>query len=204
MTGYPDWNYPAFNEMATWLRNTYGCEVFNPAEEFDGDSTLPWEQYMRRDIEAITKCDAVVVLQGWQNSLGATLEVAVAFAIGLKVLDQAMLPLNCAVDPREAVASLLVVDDLKADSALLEAHGLVHGNRQVDYGHPLDDFTKTATIWSAILGTPVSPEQVALCMVGVKISREVNRPKRDNRVDGAGYFETLDMVVAERKRRHKA
>ena len=31
-------------------------------------------------------------------------------------------------------------------------------------------------------------------MVGVKISREANSPKRDNRVDGAGYFETLEMV----------
>jgi hypothetical protein len=31
-------------------------------------------------------------------------------------------------------------------------------------------------------------------MVGVKISRECNKPKRDNRVDGAGYFETLQMI----------
>jgi hypothetical protein len=32
-------------------------------------------------------------------------------------------------------------------------------------------------------------------MIGVKMSRECNRPKRDNRVDLAGYAETLDMVV---------
>ena len=38
-------------------------------------------------------------------------------------------------------------------------------------------------------------------MVGLKISREVNRPKRDNIVDGAGYFETLEMVKEERSRR---
>jgi len=38
-------------------------------------------------------------------------------------------------------------------------------------------------------------------MVGLKISREVNKPKRDNRVDGAGYFETLDMVRQEADRR---
>jgi len=36
-----------------------------------------------------------------------------------------------------------------------------------------------------------------------KISREVNRPKRDNIVDGAGYFETLDMVKNERFRRRE-
>lgn len=84
---------------------------------------------------------------------------------------------------------------------LQEADTLVHGARNDDYGHPLDDFSKTAKIWSAILGIDVTPEQVALCMVGVKISRQCNRPKRDNLVDGAGYFATLEMVLAEKARR---
>jgi hypothetical protein len=90
---------------------------------------------------------------------------------------------------------------MKDESILDEAKRIVHGDRGENYGHPLEDFSRTAKIWSAILGTDVSPEQVALCMVGVKISREVNRPKRDNIVDGAGYFETLDMVKKERIRR---
>lgn len=88
-----------------------------------------------------------------------------------------------------------------SETILQEAQRLVHGDRQADYGHPLDDFSKTALIWQVILGVPVTPEQVALCMVGVKISRECNKPKRDNRVDGCGYFATLDMVIEERKRR---
>ena len=81
------------------------------------------------------------------------------------------------------------------NSILTEAHRLVHGDRGDDYGHPYHDFSRTAKIWSAILDKEVTPEQVALCMIGVKISRECNRPKRDNRVDMAGYAETLDMVV---------
>lgn len=95
------------------------------------------------------------------------------------------------------------------ETILEEATRLVHGARGEDYGHPLDDFTKTGLIWTAVLTEKLKPEvqveaeDVALCMVGVKISREVNRPKRDNRVDGCGYFETLDMVVAERERRNK-
>ena len=94
----------------------------------------------------------------------------------------------------------------KAPTILQEAQSLVHGDRGKDYGHPYDDFSRTATIWTAILrehlkpGAVVTPEQVALCMVGVKISRECNSPKRDNRVDGAGYFEALDLVVKERNR----
>ena len=81
------------------------------------------------------------------------------------------------------------------ESILFEAHNLVHGVRGEDYGHPYEDFSRTAKIWSAILDKEVTPEQVALCMIGVKMSRECNRPKRDNRVDMAGYAETLDMVV---------
>lgn len=90
---------------------------------------------------------------------------------------------------------------MKHESILDEAKRIVHGDRGENYGHPFEDFSRTAQIWSAILGIDVDPEQVALCMVGVKISREVNRPKRDNIVDGAGYFETLDMVKRERERR---
>ena len=81
------------------------------------------------------------------------------------------------------------------ESILHEAHTLVHGDRGQDYGHPYEDFSRTAKIWSAILDKEVTPEQVALCMIGVKMSRECNRPKRDNRVDIAGYAEALDMVV---------
>lgn len=88
-----------------------------------------------------------------------------------------------------------------SENVLQEADRLVHGDRQAAYGHPLDDFSKTALIWQAILGIPVTPEQVALCMVGVKISRQCNRPKRDNLVDGCGYFATLEMVIDERARR---
>lgn len=84
---------------------------------------------------------------------------------------------------------------------LKEADGLVHGGRGVDYGHPIDDFSRTAAMWSAILGFPVTAEKVGLCMVAVKISRQCNAPKADNLVDGAGYFETVNMVIEERRRR---
>ena len=78
---------------------------------------------------------------------------------------------------------------------------LVSGDRQNAYGHPLDDFTRAGKIWEAILGFPVSAEQVALCMVGVKIAREVHGQKLDNAIDGIGYFLTLTMVQQERAER---
>ena len=84
---------------------------------------------------------------------------------------------------------------------LEEANKLVHCERNADYGHPLDDFSKTAKMWSAILGIDVTAEQVGLCMCCVKLSRQVNKPKLDNLVDLAGYAETVNMVIEERARR---
>lgn len=86
-------------------------------------------------------------------------------------------------------------------NVLEEANKLVHGDRNADYGHPLDDFSKTAAMWTAILGHPVSPEQVGLCMCAVKISRQLNKPKADNLIDLAGYAETVNMVIEEKLRR---
>ncbi len=83
------------------------------------------------------------------------------------------------------------------------AANLVTGDRQEDYGHPLDDFTRAGKIWEAILGFPVTAEQVALCMVGIKISRQTNTPKLDNVIDGIGYFLTLAMVQEEKAERKR-
>jgi hypothetical protein len=88
-----------------------------------------------------------------------------------------------------------------AETILQEAQRLVHGDRQAAYGHPLDDFTRTAAMWSAILGHAVTAEQVGLCMIAVKVSRQCNAPKRDNMTDAAGYAATVQMVVEERARR---
>lgn len=86
------------------------------------------------------------------------------------------------------------------ETALEEAQRLVHGNRGEDYGHPADDFTRTGRMWGAILDRDdVPPELVGLCMAAVKISREVNKPKRDNRVDLAGYAETVEMIHQRRE-----
>ena len=83
-------------------------------------------------------------------------------------------------------------------SILLEADALVSGDRQNDYGHPYDNWTQTAALWSPILGVEVTAEQALMCMIAVKIVRELHKPTRDNRVDMAGYANCLDMVAVKR------
>ena len=85
MTGLPDYNYPAFNAAAAELR-ALGFEVDNPAEHFGGDQTLERKVYLRGDIEALLKVDAVVTLPGWHKSPGAQLETAIARALDLPVV----------------------------------------------------------------------------------------------------------------------
>lgn len=175
MTGLPEWNFPAFMAAAATLR-AEGYEVRNPAEHFEGRTDLPRAEYMREDIAAVMASDQVCVLPGWERSKGARLEVAIAEELGLPVWR---------FDTRRPLAE---------ESILAEAERLVHGDRGVDYGHPIEDFTRTGQMWGAILGVPVGPAQVGLCMVALKISRECNKSKRDNLVDGAGYFETVAMI----------
>ena len=89
-------------------------------------------------------------------------------------------------------------------SILELANDLIQGDRGESYGHPLDDFARTARRWEAILRVQITPEQVALCMVCVKISRECNKHQLDNLSDGAGYFGTIEMIKDEREKRIKA
>lgn len=188
MTGLPDFNYPAFNANAAYLRGK-GLQVINPAENFGGNEDLPREEYMRRDVEDLLKADAIILMDDWHKSAGSRLEVEIARQIGLEIWRLDVEGDRCIeLDPNEIPPHY-------------EAETIVNGARQADYGHPLDDFSKTALIWSAILGIEVTPKQVALCMVGVKISREVNKPKRDNIVDAHGYLMTYSMVEEELKRR---
>lgn len=81
------------------------------------------------------------------------------------------------------------------------AASLVAGDRQDEYGHPFDNLDRAARIWSVILGADVTAEQVALCMIGMKIARQVHKPKPDTVVDVIGYALTLHMVEVERAKR---
>jgi hypothetical protein len=79
-----------------------------------------------------------------------------------------------------------------------EAAGLVFGDRNQAYGHPVEDFSKTAGFWTVYKGVVFTPEDVAQMMCFVKVSRQMFRPKRDNPVDNIGYQECLQRIVEAR------
>lgn len=183
MTGLPDWNFPAFKKMANELENR-GKTYFSPADLEGGDTSHPRDVYMRQDIEGLLKCKAVILLAGWKKSKGALLEVAIAKELNLPIFTEDF-------------------QLLKEESVCQEADYLVSEDRGSDYGHPYYDFRRTGRLWAPVLEEwarttkgeePVPPRLVGLCMVQVKVSREVHKPKRDNRVDGPGYFKCVDMI----------
>lgn len=84
-----------------------------------------------------------------------------------------------------------------------EAQRLTTTQRQEDYGHPLDDYTRTAELWTALLrhklveGETITYQDALRCMCAVKLSRDVHAPKRDNRTDLAGYAQCLQFADEE-------
>ena len=102
MTGLPQQNYPAFHAAAASLRRA-GYRVVNPAElhphsrlrRWQATMTawltrtpapaLPtWGEYMRAALVGLLRCEAIVLLPGWEHSRGARCEVSLAAELGMR------------------------------------------------------------------------------------------------------------------------
>ena len=81
MTGYPDFNRPAFRTAASILREM-DLDVVCPADFQQGDQ---WEELMKHAIPQMLSCDRVVLLGEWERSRGARLEAFIAREVGMKV-----------------------------------------------------------------------------------------------------------------------
>ena len=116
MRGYPQFNFPAFDEAAAQLR-AQGYEVFSPAEHdretgFDPDrlaEVTPAElrEMLAWDCARILESDLVALLPGWSSSLGAMLEVHLARTVGIpcRLFSGGMFRLS--IDLVDAAACLL-------------------------------------------------------------------------------------------------
>jgi len=71
---------------------------------------------------------------------------------------------------------------------------LVVGERREAYDDCRRNFERIARMWSVVLGMDVTAEQVALCMIAMKVARETFKHSRDNIVDIAGYADCLGRL----------
>jgi nucleoside 2-deoxyribosyltransferase len=187
-------NFPAFAAAAGQLRQA-GFEVVSPAEQDEAEGAPPIRSlsdyirrlpgFLERDFLLIVECDGVATLDNWERSVGARLEVAFARSHGKPIKDY--LDWACGGVTR-------------SETLLAEADRLVNGPRGADYGHPSIDFRCAATILRALVqrrysvDIPFTDDFIGLLMAcAIKGSREAGKHKRDTCVDGAGYWQTVEM-----------
>lgn len=74
-----------------------------------------------------------------------------------------------------------------------EAKRITASDRNSAYGEPEDNFQRIADYWNVWLqdrlkdGEKITPGDTAAMQIFVKMAREMNAPKADNKVDLAGY-----------------
>jgi len=184
MRGIPQLNHPAFFEAEETLLKA-GHKVINPARMDQELGLDPHNSQMdskfiedcaRRDIDAVFECDELVLLPKWEKSKGARAEIAVAQWLS---------------KPIRIYPSMV---KMEKEDVCDVAKRLTSYDRQLDYGSPIEDFTKQARMWSVILNTNVTPQQIAMCMIAVKLCRMTNSPRhRDSAIDVVGYARCLDL-----------
>ena len=232
MRGIAWFNYPMFDRVRNHLTEA-GNEVISPADEDrerDGFNPYANPEYripdacvfpremdfhktVRRCLDAVLRCDEIVLLPGWENSNGAVAELTLAMWLGkrvrhLKIANNGEFYWSCywmglagmAVKLRdhhipevEAPAPVVVYDEDDEEDILDTAARITRGDRNASYGPPDQDFRRTAGMWSALFqaklqdGVTFEPRDVAMAMILLKCSRESHQRKLDNWVDIAGY-----------------
>jgi hypothetical protein len=101
MTGYPHFNFPAFDAKRDELRAAGHLPIspadldraigFDPADAHAVQNIPIDREFMKfavqRDVDALLQCDAIVLLPGWEKSRGARGERTIAEWIGLKIFE---------------------------------------------------------------------------------------------------------------------
>ena len=84
---------------------------------------------------------------------------------------------------------------MSADSILKHAADVL-AERSKTYGAPDKAMAAIAARWSLTLGHPVTPAEVVLCMIDLKLTRLARDPRhQDSMLDIAGYAAVLHEVT---------
>lgn len=154
MTGYPENNAQAFRDAGAQLK-ALGHEDVNPVEmdeaqgvDLTRDPTeAEYVRYLSRDVEKIGgmvargELDGAVALDGWEESRGAALEVAILKALGLPIYRLVGDELVPATPERHPASERF--------HRILRDLGHLHDRKQADYGSATDPFAnvRAANEW---------------------------------------------------------
>jgi hypothetical protein len=84
---------------------------------------------------------------------------------------------------------------MSAENLLLQAAEIVK-ERRAAYGHSKTMMASVARRWSETLGQTITPEEVVLCLIDLKLVRLAHDPQhRDSMLDVAGYAAVLEEVA---------
>lgn len=84
---------------------------------------------------------------------------------------------------------------MTGEKMLKRAADLIASRRTV-YGDPAASMATVAARWSLTLGQTITPAQVALCLIDLKLTRLAHDPKHlDSALDVAGYAAVLQEVT---------
>jgi hypothetical protein len=96
MTGFPEYNFPAFLDAEAQLRDLdhevlsparYSLELgFDPQFSLESQPEFSRRECLRWCVSAVLDSERVVTLLGWEYSLGARAEVTIAQAAGIMVM----------------------------------------------------------------------------------------------------------------------
>jgi hypothetical protein len=79
-------------------------------------------------------------------------------------------------------------------SILNDAQTILNGSRNVDYGDPVENFNRIATI-ANLMGAQVTTLDCVNVLIALKLSREAYTHKEDNLIDAAAYLEIKQRII---------